>query len=107
MSLRTLIRVGGASALVAGLALAYVTVRNVALTAELFESSRPMSGSRPPLVVSILQIISLPAIPLGILVALIGLLIFLGTSSVARWGVALAAVATLLLIIEPFVSYFS
>jgi hypothetical protein len=50
-----------------------------------------MSGSRPPLVVSILQIISLPAIPLGILVALIGLLIFLGTSSVARWGVALAA----------------
>jgi hypothetical protein len=93
--------------MVAGLALAYVTVRNVALTAGLFESSKPIYASRPPpLVVSILQIISLPAIPLGILVALIGLLIFLGTSSAARWGVALAAVATLLLIIEPFDSYF-
>ena len=92
--------------MVAGLALAYVTVHNVALTAGLFAPTNQSSSSGPPLVFSILQIISLPAIPLGALVGLFGLLILLGASSMARWGVGLAAVATLLLIIEPFVPYF-
>ena len=96
---------GGASAIVAGFALASVTVHNVALSAGPFAPTRTLSSSRPSPVFSILQIISLPAIPLGILVGLIGLLILVGTSSVARWGVALAA-ATLLLIIGPFVFYF-
>ena len=54
----------------------------------------------------ILQIISLPAIPLGILVGLLGLLAVLGASSVARWGVRLAAVATLLPIIPLVVPYY-
>lgn len=49
--------------MVAGLALVYVTVHNVALRAGLFGPTGSLSSSRPPLVVSILQIISLPAIP--------------------------------------------
>ena len=90
--------------MVAGLALVGVTAQNVAPSAGLIDPTRPFSY-RPPLAVSILQIISLPAIPLGMLVGLIGVLLFVGTSPVARWGVALAAVATLLLIVEPFVTY--
>ena len=92
--------------MLAGLALAYVSVHNVALTAGLFAPTGPLSSSGPPLVFSILQIISLPVIPLGMLVGLFGLLVLLGVSAAVRWGVGLAAVATLLLIIEPFVSYF-
>jgi hypothetical protein len=92
--------------MVAGFALAYVTVHNIAMTAGPFAPTRSLSSSSPPLVFSILQVISLPAIPLGILVGLFGLLVLLGASSVARWGVGLAAVATLLLIIEPFVPFF-
>jgi hypothetical protein len=92
--------------MLAGLALAYVSVHNVALTAGLFAPTGPLSSSGPPLVFSILQIISLPAIPLGILAGLFGPLSLLGASSVARWGVALAGVATLLPIIELFVPNF-
>jgi hypothetical protein len=103
---RTLARVGGDFAMLAGLALAYVSVHNVALTAGLFAPTGPLSSSGPPLVFSILQIISLPGIPLGMLVGLFGLLVLLGVSAAVRWGVGLAAVATLLLIIEVFVPFF-
>jgi hypothetical protein len=91
--------------MLAGLALAYVSVHNLALTAGLFAPASPLSSSGPPLVFSILQIISLPVIQLGMMVGLFGLLILLGVSSVVRWGVGLAAVATLLLIIELFVPF--
>lgn len=91
--------------MLAGLALAYVTVHNIALTAGLFAPTSRLTGSGPPLVFSILQIVSLPAIPLGALVGLIGLLVLLGASSVARWGVGLAVVATFLLVIQPLVPY--
>jgi hypothetical protein len=76
------------------------------LTAGLFAPTGPLSSSGPPLVFSILQIISLPVIPLGMLVGLFGLLVLLGVSAAVRWGVGLAAVATLLLIIEVFVPFF-
>ena len=92
--------------MLAGLALAYVSVHNVALTAGLFAPASPLSSSGPLLVFSILQIISLPVIQLGMMVGLFGLLVLLGVSSVVRWGVGLAAVATLLLIIELFVPIF-
>jgi hypothetical protein len=91
--------------MLAGLALAYVSVHNLALTAGLFAPASPLSSSGPPLVFSILQIISLPVIQLGMMVGLFGLLILLGVSSIVRWGVGLAAVATLLLIIELFVPF--
>ena len=91
--------------MLAGLALAYVSVHNVALTTGLFAPASPLSSSGPPLVFSILQIISLPVIQLGMMVGLFGLLVLLGVSSVVRWGVGLAAVATLLLIIELFVPF--
>lgn len=91
--------------MLAGLALAYVSVHNLALTAGLFAPASPLSSSGPPLVFSILQIISLPVIQLGMMVGLFGLLVLLGVSSVVRWGVGLAAVATLLLIIELFVPF--
>jgi len=87
----------------AGLTLAYVSVYNVALTAGLFAPAGPLSSSRPPLVLSILQISSLPVLPLGMLAGLSGLLVLLGTSSVVLWGIGLAAVATLLVIIELFI----
>ena len=91
--------------MLAGLALAYVSVHNVALTTGLFAPASPLSSSGPPLVFSILQIISLPVIQLGMMVGLFGLLVLFGVSSVVRWGVGLAAVATLLLIIELFVPF--
>ncbi|MBD0253514.1 MAG: hypothetical protein ICV31_03350 [Rubrobacter sp.] len=91
--------------MLAGLALAYVSVHNLALTAGLFAPASPLSSSGPPLVFSILQIISLPVIQLGMMVGLFGLLVLLGVSSVVRWGVGLAAVAALLLIIELFVPF--
>ena len=91
--------------MLAGLALAYVSVHNVALTAGLFAPASPLSSSGPPLVFSILQIISLPVFQLGMMVGLFGLLVLLGVSSVVRWEVGLAAVATLLLIIELFVPF--
>jgi hypothetical protein len=92
--------------MVAGLALAFVTVHNIALTAGPFATTSRSSGSGPPLMFSILQIVSLPAIPLGALVGLLGLLVLLGASSAVRWGAGLAAGATFLLVIQPFVPYF-
>jgi hypothetical protein len=92
--------------MLAGLALTYVSVHNVALTAGLFAPTNPLSSSGQPLVFSLLQVISLPVIPLGMLVGLFGLLVVLGVSSIVRWGVGLAALATLLLIIELFVPIF-
>jgi hypothetical protein len=103
---RTLARAGGVFAIWGGLALAYVGAQNVALYAGLFAPKSPLSSSGPPLVLSFLQIISLSVIPLGMLVGVFGLLVLLGASSVVRWGVGLAAVATLLLIIELFVPIF-
>lgn len=90
--------------MLAGLTLAYVSVYNVALIAGPFAPAGPLSSSRPPLVLSILQIFSLPVIPLGMLAGLSGLLVLLGTSSAVRWGIGLAAaVATLLVVIELFI----
>jgi hypothetical protein len=67
-----------------GLALASVVLRNVAFATGLLAPTSPLSNPGQPLVFSILQIISLLAIPSGILVGLFGLLFLLGPSSVAR-----------------------
>ena len=92
--------------MLAGLALASVVLWNVAFATGLLAPTGPLSNPGQPLVFSILQIISLLAIPSGILVGLFGLLVLLGPSSVARWGVRLAAVATLLLVIQLVIPYF-
>jgi hypothetical protein len=91
--------------MVAGLALATVAVQNVALATGRFAPTSPLSNPHLPLLFVILQIISSLAIPLGILVGLLGLLALLGASSEARWGVRLAAVATLLPVIQSVVPY--
>lgn len=96
---RTLVRVGGAFAVLGGLVLASLAVQNVAIWAGFFGTTE-FPTPKQVVVLTILGRIESFVIPSSVMVGLIGLYALLGASPASKWGFGLATAATLLILVR-------